>query len=68
MKNIEVLIDNGGEIALGQISTASCGVSTSDNHSAVAIPVRRDGEMLNALLKRLDKVTGRKYEHNETVE
>ena len=68
MKNIETLIDDGGEITLGPIGTEPCGASASDYHNAIALLVRRDGETLNALLKRLDKAIGRYYDHAETVD
>jgi hypothetical protein len=34
----------------------------------VASLVRRDGETLSAMLKRLDKAIGRFYEHDEIID
>ena len=55
MKNIEALIDDGGEITLGAIGSIECAATAADGHNALAMLVRRDGETLNALLKRLDR-------------
>ena len=52
MKNIEALIDDGGEITLGAIEYAA---TAADDHNSLAMLVRREGETLNALLRRLDK-------------
>ena len=66
MKNIEALIDDGGEITLGRVSGTGC-AATAAEHNALAMLVRRDGETLNALLKRLDKAIGRYYDSGETT-
>ena len=55
MKNIEALIDEGGEITLGAISGIDCAGTAADGHNTLAMLVRREGETLNALLRRLDK-------------
>ena len=54
MKNIEALIADGGEITLGAITPHDCAATAADASNALAMLVRRDGETLNALLKRLD--------------
>jgi hypothetical protein len=46
MKNIEALIEGGGDIAVGP---------AVDCHNALVMFVRRDSETLNALLKRQDR-------------
>lgn len=68
MKHIEVLIANGGDITLGAIYPIDCAATAADRHNSVAMLVRRDGETLNALLKRLDKAIARFYEHDEFVD
>ncbi|WP_088138651.1 hypothetical protein [Achromobacter xylosoxidans] len=55
MKNIEALIDEGGHISIGALETYECVAVASDHHNSLAMLVRRDGETLAALVKRLDK-------------
>lgn len=55
MKNIEALIDDGGEITIGAIEGIECAATAADGSNCLAMLVRRQGETLNALLRRLDK-------------
>lgn len=64
MKNIEALIAEGGDITIGALYPIECAATAADGHNAIAMLVRRDGETLNALLKRLDRAIGRFYEHD----
>ena len=57
-KNIEALIEEGGEITLGALPPHECAATAADGNNCLAMLVRRDGEGLNALLKRLDKAIG----------
>ena len=57
-KNIEALIEDGGDITLGALPPHDCAATASDGSNCLAMLVRRDGESLNALLKRLDKAIG----------
>ena len=57
-KNIEALIDEGGEITLGALPPHECAATAADGSNCLAMLVRRDGESLNALLQRLDKAIG----------
>jgi hypothetical protein len=68
MKNIEALIDDGGDITLGHISGIGCAATAADGHNALAMLARRDGETLNALIKRLDTAIGRYYDCGETTD
>jgi len=68
MKNIEALIADGGDITLGRIGSIECAVTAADDHNALAMLVRRDGETLNALLKRLDRAIARYYDDGETID
>lgn len=68
MKNIEQLILDGGDISLGAVCPIDCVATAADPHTCIAMLVRRDGETLNALLKRLDRAVGRFYEHDEIVD
>jgi len=55
MKNIEVLIANGGSISLDAQDEHECVAAASDAHNCLTLLVWRKGESLPALLKRLDK-------------
>jgi hypothetical protein len=68
MKNIEALIDDGGEVTLGHIGGVGCAATAADGHNALAMLARREGETLNALLKRLDRAIGRYYDDGETID
>jgi hypothetical protein len=68
MKNIHALVSDGGDITIGGIYPIKCAATAADSHNTVAAIVRRDGETLNALLKRLDKAVGRFYEHDEIID
>lgn len=68
MKNIEALIADGGDITIGAIFPVECAATAADSHNTVAMLVRRDGETLNALLKRLDKAIGKFYDDDEFVD
>ena len=57
-KNIEALIEDGGEITLGALPPHACAATAADASNCLAMLVRRDGESLNALLRRLDKAIG----------
>ena len=52
--HIQALIDNGGNIAVGQIYPIPCAAVASDEHNMYAALLRRDGENLTDLLNRLD--------------
>lgn len=58
MRNIETLIDEGGNISVGRLDPFDCVAAAADDHICLAMLVRRDGETLSALLKRLDKAVG----------
>lgn len=68
MKNIEALIEDGGEITVGAIGGVECAATAADGHNALAMLVRRDGETLNALLRRLDRAIARYYDTGETTD
>lgn len=68
MKNIENLIEDGGEITIGRIHAIDCAATAADQHSSLAMLVRREGETLNTLLKRLDRAIGAYYDDAETVD
>jgi hypothetical protein len=68
MKNIEELINEGGEITVGAIGSIQCAATAADGHNALAMLMRREGETLNALLKRLDKAIAKFYEEGVVID
>lgn len=68
MKNIEALIDDGGSISVGALDEIECVAAASDPHNSLALLVRRDGETLAALLKRLDKAVGQFYANGDAID
>jgi hypothetical protein len=68
MKNIEALIEDGGDITVGAMGSIECTATAADGHNALAMLVRRDGETLSALLKRLDRAIARYFDTGETTD
>jgi hypothetical protein len=54
-KNIETLIDEGGEITIGKLPPFDCVATATEESNCLAMLVRRDGETLDQLIARLDK-------------
>ena len=54
LENIDDLIDGNGQVTLGAIGPVQCAAVATDGTQALAMLVRRDGESLAALLRRLD--------------
>ena len=68
MKNIEALIDDGGSIPIGALDDSECVAAAADPHNTVAMLVRREGETIAALLKRLDKAIGTALDSNLNID
>jgi hypothetical protein len=68
MKSLEVLIEDGGEITVGAIGPIECAATAAGDHNALAMLVRRKGETLNALLRRLDRAIARYYDTGEATD
>lgn len=62
MKHIEELIADGGDITVGALAPFECVASAADGSNTLAMLVRRDGETLSALLKRLNKAVAAAYD------
>ncbi len=62
MKHIEALIANGGEITVGARWPQKCVATAADQSNTLAMLVRRDGETLPALLRRLDQAIAKVYD------
>jgi len=67
-KNIETLIEDGGDITLGALPPHECAATAADGSNCLAMLVRRDGESLNALLKRLAKAIGLAWSNDVFVD
>jgi len=67
-KNIEALIEDGGDITLGALPPHECAATAADGSNCLAMLVRRDGESLNALLKRLDKAIGLAWSNDTFID
>ena len=53
--NIAALVEGGGEITLGHLDAiGKCVATATDDAQCLAMLVRRKGESLDALLRRLD--------------
>jgi hypothetical protein len=68
MKNIEDFIEDGGEITIGAVEGNPCVATAADAHNTIAMIVRRDGETLSALLRRLDRAIGKFLDDGEVVD
>ena len=65
VKNIEALIEDGGEITLGHLDAiGKCIASATDDAQCLAMLVRRKGEALDALLQRLDAAIADAYNND----
>ena len=53
--NIQGLIDNGGNISIGEIRPVSCAAVAADEDNMLAALLRRKNETLTDLLDRLDQ-------------
>lgn len=65
---IEALIEEGGEITFGALPPHKCAATTADGSNCLAMLVPRDGESLNALLKRLDKTIGLPWSNDRFID
>jgi len=54
LANIAELIDEGGQISIGQLHPIACAAVANDDHDCFAMLQRRPGETLHQLLQRLD--------------
>lgn len=64
LKNIVELIEADGQITLGHVHPLrNCVATATDEAQCLAMLVRRDGETLDGLLKRLDAAIADAYEN-----
>ena len=60
--NIEELIDNGGNVSIGDIPPVPCAAVAADESTMLAALLRREGESLIELLGRLDEAIGKAFD------
>jgi len=68
LKNIAELIDNGGQISIGQIAPIPCAAIANDDHTCLAMLQRRQGESLRDLLIRLDSAIGTAWSEERFID
>jgi hypothetical protein len=69
LKKIAELIEGGGEITLGHLNAiGKCVATASDDAQCLAMLVRREGESLDALLRRLDAAIVDAYQNEYPVD
>ena len=65
---IEALIEDGGDITIGALPPHKCVATAADGNNCLVMLVRRDGENLNVLLKRLDKAIGLAWSNDTFID
>lgn len=68
MKHIDALIADGGTITIGPVDSIECVATAADQHNCLAMLVRRDGETITALLKRLNKAIGAAMDGGDIID
>ncbi|MBK7613535.1 MAG: hypothetical protein IPJ08_03425 [Burkholderiales bacterium] len=68
MRNIDDLIEDGGEISVGAEDGNSCVAVATDAHNVIAMLVRREGETLSALLRRLDRAISKFFDDGNVID
>ena len=61
-------ITSGGTIDVGRIDEIDCAAVASDSETLWAVLMRREGESLLGLLRRLEETLERCLAHNEPVD
>jgi hypothetical protein len=67
-ENIEALIDGEGDITIGSVASIPCVATAADYHQCLAMLVRRRGESLEDLLRRLDSAIASAYEDENYID
>jgi hypothetical protein len=60
--NIDELINNGGNVSIGDIPPVPCAAVAADESIMLAALLRREGESLSELLDRLDDAIGKAFD------
>jgi hypothetical protein len=67
-ENIEFLIENHGDITVGEVGSVRCAATAADEDQCLAMLQRRPGESLMELLQRLDAAIADAYENNVYID
>jgi hypothetical protein len=59
LANIAALIDEGGQITIGELRPIKCAAIANDHHDCLAMLQRKSSETLQQLLERLDAAIDR---------
>jgi hypothetical protein len=62
LANIAELIENGGQITVGQLYPIACAAIANHEHNSLAMLQRRPGESLHDLLVRLDAAIAKAWD------
>lgn len=68
LSNIESLIDNDGQITIGQMSPAGAVAIANDESGTLAMLRKHPAESLVNLLGRLDQAIEHALEHDEIID
>jgi hypothetical protein len=69
LDNIAALLEGGGEVTLGRLEAiGKCVATACDDAQCLAMLVRREGETLDALLKRLDAAINDAYQNERFID
>lgn len=68
VKHIEALIADGGDVTFGGGAGIECVATAADSHNCLAMLVRREGETLIALLRRLDKAIEKVWDGADPID
>ena len=66
--NIEAILEEGGDIAVGRVGSIDCVASVSISYDCPVMLVRREGETFVALLRRLDHSIAKAWEQEITID
>ena len=68
LKNIDALVNAGGEVTIGRIGPVRCGATAADEDQPLAMLTRRPGESLEELLDRLDRAIVIAWDEEEYID
>ena len=69
LTNITALVEAGGEITLGHLDDiGKCVATATDDAQCLAMLVRREGESLDTLLRRLDAAIVDAYDNEHFID
>jgi hypothetical protein len=66
--NIEAILEEGGNITVGRLAPIDCVASASTSDDCPVMLVRREGESVVALLRRLDRSIAKAWEQEITLD